>query len=118
MPALQLSAHHHLSRRIDAVDLKHRLGNVETDCRDRFHGWLPITATAPAAVTSTALTRRRESRPQHQKRTCGSYSRSTQRMGPAAGSGGCSLRVINGYPSGSPALARAATSRSTIDMSL
>src|SRR4029453_15005717 len=67
MPALQLGADDHLSRPIDAVDLKHRLGNVETDCRDRFHGWLPITATAPAAVTSMALTRRGGSRPQHQK---------------------------------------------------
>lgn len=32
--------------------------------------------------------------------------------------GRCSLRVIGGYPSGSPALARAETSRSTMDMSL
>src|SRR4030095_13945147 len=69
MPALQLAADDHLSRPLDAVDLKHRLGNVETDCRDRFHGWLPITATAPAAVTSMALTRRWGSRPQHHERT-------------------------------------------------
>src|SRR6185295_926920 len=69
MPALQLTADEHLSRRIDAVNLKHRLGDVETDCRDRLHAWLPITATAPAAITSMALTRRCGSRPQHQNRT-------------------------------------------------
>src|SRR5262245_7401576 len=55
MPALQLTADDHLSRRIDAVDLKHRLGDVETDCRDRLHAWLPITATAPAAITQWHL---------------------------------------------------------------
>jgi hypothetical protein len=27
-----------LARNIDAVDLKYRLGNVETYCRDRLHG--------------------------------------------------------------------------------
>src|SRR6185312_671810 len=70
MPALQLTADEHLSRRIDAVNLKHRLGDVETDCRDRLHAWLPITATAPAAITSMALTRRCGSRPQHQMQTC------------------------------------------------
>src|SRR4029453_2736696 len=57
MPALQLTADEHLSRRIDAVNLKHRLGDVETDCSDRLHAWLPITATAPAAITSMALRR-------------------------------------------------------------
>ena len=35
MPAFQLTADDHLPRRIHAVYLKHRLGNVETDCRDR-----------------------------------------------------------------------------------
>src|SRR4029453_4207276 len=69
MPALQVTADKHLSRRIDAVNLKHRLGDVETDCRDRLHAWLPITATAPAAITSMALTRRCGSRPQHQQRS-------------------------------------------------
>src|SRR4030095_4802383 len=54
---------------INAVDLKHRFSDVETDCRDRLHAWLPITATAPAAITSMALTRRWGSRPQHQLRT-------------------------------------------------
>jgi hypothetical protein len=34
---LQLTADYHLALRINAVDLKNRLGDVETDCRDRFH---------------------------------------------------------------------------------
>jgi hypothetical protein len=34
---LQLAAYDHLASSINAVDLKHRLGNVETDCRDRLH---------------------------------------------------------------------------------
>src|SRR6516165_10328574 len=69
MPPLQLTADDHLSRRIDAVNLKHCLGDVETDCRDRFHAPLPKTATATAAITSLALTCRLGSRPQHQKQT-------------------------------------------------
>src|SRR5262249_33256624 len=48
MPALQLTADDHLSRRIDAVDLKHRLGDVETDCRDRLHAWLPHNRDRPS----------------------------------------------------------------------
>src|SRR5262245_21030779 len=71
MPALQLTADDHLSRRVDAVDLKHRFSNVETDRRDRLHAWLPNTATAPAAIASMALTCRRGSRPQHHQRTPG-----------------------------------------------
>src|SRR5262245_39880129 len=31
-------------------NLEYRLSDVETDCRDRLHTWLPITATAPAAI--------------------------------------------------------------------
>jgi hypothetical protein len=30
---LQLPADNHLTRSINAVDLEHRLGNIETDCR-------------------------------------------------------------------------------------
>src|SRR5262249_3580386 len=48
MPALQLTADDHLSRRIDAVNLKHRLGDVETDCRDRLHAWLPHNRDRPS----------------------------------------------------------------------
>ena len=37
-PTLQLPADDYVANRIDAVDLEYRLGNVETDCRDRLHG--------------------------------------------------------------------------------
>jgi|SRR6266545_3594829 len=37
---LQLAADDHLATSIDAVDLKDRLGDVETDCRDCLHGSL------------------------------------------------------------------------------
>src|SRR5262244_1736641 len=48
MPALQLTADDHLSRRTDAVDLKHRFSDVETDCRDRLHAWLPHNRDRPS----------------------------------------------------------------------
>ena len=38
--ALQLTANDHLAISINAVDLEHRLGDVETDCRNRLHAWL------------------------------------------------------------------------------
>src|SRR5664280_1579273 len=37
---LQLPADDDLTFRINAVDLENRLGDVETDCRDRLHAWL------------------------------------------------------------------------------
>jgi hypothetical protein len=42
--------------RVNAVDLKNRLRNIETDCRDRFHAWLPQIVVTPSATTSMALT--------------------------------------------------------------
>jgi hypothetical protein len=38
--ALQLAADNHLTRGINSVNLEDRLGDVETDCRDRLHGSL------------------------------------------------------------------------------
>jgi hypothetical protein len=35
---LQLAADEHLASSINAVHLKDRFGDVETDCRDRLHG--------------------------------------------------------------------------------
>jgi hypothetical protein len=55
--------------RVDAVHLKNRLGNVETDRRDRLHDWLLRIVGALTAPTSMALMCRWGSRPQHQKRT-------------------------------------------------
>src|SRR5664280_2585961 len=40
VPPLQLSACDHLPLRINAVDLEHRFGDIETDCRNRLHDWL------------------------------------------------------------------------------
>jgi hypothetical protein len=35
---LQLPADNHLTSGINSVNLEDRLGDVETDCRDRLHG--------------------------------------------------------------------------------
>src|SRR5260370_1901453 len=69
IPSLQLAADHHLAYRIDAVDLKNRLRDVETDRRDAVHAALLRIVVTPAATTSMALTCRWRSRPQHQKLT-------------------------------------------------
>src|SRR3990170_2412019 len=66
---LQLTADEHLAFRVDAVHLKNRLCDVETDCRDRLHDWLLRIVGALAAPTSMALMCRWRSRPQHHKRT-------------------------------------------------
>jgi hypothetical protein len=65
---LQLTADDHFAIVIDAVDLKYRLGNVETDCRDRLHDLAPPNRGGLTARTSMALTCRWRSRPQHQQR--------------------------------------------------
>src|SRR5271167_4363392 len=69
--ALQLPADDHPAFRVDAVNLKHRFGDVETDCPDCLHSWLLRIVGASTAPKSMALTCRWRSRPQHQKRTCG-----------------------------------------------
>jgi hypothetical protein len=38
--ALQLAADNHLTSGINSANLEDRLGDVETDCRDRLHGSL------------------------------------------------------------------------------
>jgi hypothetical protein len=48
-------AHDHLALRVDTVDLKNRLRDVETDCRDRLHGLLLRIVGALTAPTSMAL---------------------------------------------------------------
>jgi hypothetical protein len=35
--ALESTANDYITRRVNAVDLKNRFGDVETDCRDRLH---------------------------------------------------------------------------------
>ena len=58
--ALQLAADDHLAGGINSVDLKDRLGDVETDRRDRLHDWLLQIVGALTAPTSLALTCRAE----------------------------------------------------------
>ena len=48
MPALQLTADNNDACRIDAMDLKDRLCDVETDGRDRFHASLPQNRDRPS----------------------------------------------------------------------
>src|SRR5215472_8706697 len=67
--SLQLAPDDHLAYRVDAVDLKNRLRDVETDRRDPVHAALLRIVVTPAATTSMALTCRWRSRPQHHYRT-------------------------------------------------
>src|SRR6478672_473260 len=67
--ALQLTANDHLAFRVNAVHLKDRLCDIETDRCDRLHDWLLRIVGALTAPTSMALMCRWRSRPQHQKRT-------------------------------------------------
>ena len=71
--AAVLSAHaeakpnDYITCRVNSVDLKNRLSDIETDRPDRLHVWLLVGAST--APTSKALPCRWRSRPQHQKRT-------------------------------------------------
>src|SRR6266699_1613548 len=67
--SLQLTADDHIAFRVDAVDLKNRLRDIETDCRDRLHDWLLRLVGALTAPISMAPSCRWRSRPQHQNRT-------------------------------------------------
>src|SRR5262245_9281132 len=67
--ALELAANDHIACRIDAVDLKNRLCDVETDRRNRLHVWLLRIVGALTATPSMALMCRWRSRPQHQVQT-------------------------------------------------
>src|SRR6267378_6458355 len=69
VPALELTANDYITCRVNSVDLKNRLGDIETDCRDRLHVWLLRIVGALTAPTSMALPCRWRSRPQHQRRT-------------------------------------------------
>src|SRR5262247_2052140 len=67
--ALELTTNDYITCRVNSVDLKNRLGDIETNCRDRLHVWLLRIVGASTAPTSMALPCRWRSRPQHQKRT-------------------------------------------------
>src|SRR6266478_2325636 len=67
--SLQLAADDHLAYRVDAVNLKNRLRDVQTDRRNPLHAAFLRIVVTPSATTSVALTCRWRSRPQHQERT-------------------------------------------------
>src|SRR5262245_38230754 len=67
--ALELTANDYITCRVNSVDLKNRLSDIETDGRDRLHVWLLQIVGASTAPTSMALPCRWRSRPQHHKRT-------------------------------------------------
>src|SRR6267143_703185 len=69
VPALELTANDYITCRVNSVDLKNRLGDIETNCRDRLHVWLLRIVGALTAPTSMALPCRWRSRPQHHKQT-------------------------------------------------
>src|SRR5262249_30726368 len=74
--ALELPANDYITYRVNPVDLKNRLCDVETDCRDRLHVWLLRIVGASTAPTCMALPCRCRSRPQHHKRTFESQQKS------------------------------------------
>src|ERR1700687_1299951 len=90
MAALQLAADDHDACHIDAMDLKNRLSNVETDRRNLLHSAILRIVVTTAATASMALTCRGRSRPQHHERTSlwlpktssGCRCRPSQRMVP------------------------------------
>src|SRR6266568_666507 len=86
VPALELTANDYITCRVNSVDLKNRLGNIETDCRDRLHGWLLRIVGALTAPTSMALPCRWRSRPQHHS--------ITSSASPSSGSGAVSPSAL------------------------
>src|SRR5215510_275146 len=53
--ALELTANDYITCRVNSVDLKNRLSDIETDGRDRLHVWLLQIVGASTAPTSMAL---------------------------------------------------------------
>src|SRR5256884_3776491 len=84
VPALELTVNDYITYRVNSVDLKNRLGDVETDCHDCLHVWLLRIVGALTAPTSMALPCRWRSRPQHQQRTSRAQYRTQHRQHPQA----------------------------------
>src|SRR6266545_3423702 len=84
--ALELAANDYMTCRVNSVDLKNRLCNIETNCRDRLHVWLLRIVGASTAPTSMALPCRWRSRPQHQKRKGSKQARQGVKAVPASSS--------------------------------
>jgi hypothetical protein len=53
---LDLAADEHVPCRVDAVDLKDRFWDIETDRPDRLHAWIPPAPGHPIADRSMPLT--------------------------------------------------------------
>src|SRR5262249_54667156 len=56
--ALELTTNDYITCRVNSVDLKKRLSNIETDGRDRLHVWLlriVVASTAPLHGTSVPV---------------------------------------------------------------
>jgi hypothetical protein len=101
MAALHLAVQYYLLLRVDAVDLKNRLCNVECDCRDRFH-WCPLAPVnrgpLARAPDSMALEGRwRRSSPQHQKRTFRALRRVQDRVPKRSGASSRQPAVLPTY---------------------
>jgi hypothetical protein len=79
--ALEPAANDYITCRVNSVDLKNRLGDVETDCRDRFHVWLLQIVGALTAPTSMALPCRWRNRPQEHTIVVARIPGSLQRLG-------------------------------------
>src|SRR5207245_3772374 len=95
--ALQFAPDDHFPFGVDAVNLKNRFCDIETNCRDRLHGLAPPNQVTPLATMVVALTCRWRSRPQHQQRT--SAARGSRGGGGATGdgdAGGGPTRTITG----------------------
>src|SRR5262245_51023458 len=101
VPALELTANDYITCRVNSVDLKNRLSDIETNCRDRLHVWLLRIVGASTAPTSMALPCRWRSRPQHQKRTRAPQQPRTRLAYPTTSSavarsvGGCKARIYS-----------------------
>src|SRR6266496_6414265 len=67
--ALQLAPDDHIAFRVNAMDLKNRLCDVETNRRDSLHGPVLRIRSPPWRPRSVALTCRWRSRPQHHNLT-------------------------------------------------
>src|SRR6266567_5812237 len=67
--ALQLAPDDHIAFGVNAMDLKNRLCDVETNRRDSLHGPVLRIRSPPWRPRSVALTCRWRSRPQHQERS-------------------------------------------------
>src|SRR5215471_16338886 len=56
LPALELTANDYITCRVNCVDLKNRLSDIETNCRDRLHVWLLRIVGASTASKADSCT--------------------------------------------------------------